>query len=76
MTLKKRSLSISGHHSSLALEPEFWAALDRASMETGRSVPALVADIDSTRAPEQGLASAVRVWLLRRAQSPRVLGEE
>ena len=69
MTLKKRSLSIAGHQSSLALEPEFWAALDAAATDLGRSVPALVADIDSGRHPDQGLASAIRVWLLNRAQA-------
>lgn len=67
MSLNKRSLTIAGHRSSLALEPEFWAALDAAAADEGKSVPALVAAIDSSRPPEQGLASAVRVWLLRRA---------
>jgi len=69
VTLKKRSLSIAGHQSSLALEPEFWAALDAVAEETGRSVPALIAEIDSGRSPDRGLASAVRVWLLNRARS-------
>lgn len=68
MSLKKRSLTIAGHHSSLALEPEFWAALDAAAARLGRSVPALVADIDSARDPGTGLASAIRVWLLKNAQ--------
>jgi predicted DNA-binding ribbon-helix-helix protein len=69
VTLKKRSLSIAGHQSSLALEPEFWAALDTAAELTGRSIPSLVAEIDSGRPPDQGLASAVRVWLLKRTRS-------
>ncbi len=69
MSLKKRSLSIAGHPTSLALEPEFWAALDRAAQETGRSVPALAAEIDTLRTPDQGLASAIRVWLLKRAET-------
>jgi len=67
VTLKKRSLSIAGHQSSLALEPEFWAALEAAAADRKCSVPALIADIDAERDPDQGLASAVRVWLLKRA---------
>lgn len=69
MTLKKRSLSIAGHRSSLALEPEFWTALEAAAAELGLSAPALIAQIDSARPPDQGLASAVRVWLLNHAQT-------
>jgi len=70
MALEKRSLSIAGHRTSLALEPAFWEALERAAAEHGRSVAKLVTEIDSARNPEQGLASAVRVWLFERRASP------
>ncbi len=69
MPLEKRSLSIAGHRTSVALEPEFWAALDEAAEAERRSLARLVAEIDRTRDPEQGLASALRVWLLRRTQA-------
>ncbi len=64
--LVKRSLAIAGHRTSLALEPEFWAALEQAARESGKPLARLVAEIDKSRAdsPEKsGLASAVRVWL-------------
>ena len=65
--MEKRSLSIAGHRTSIALEPEFWAALDDAAAADGHSMAGLITEIDKSRDPEQGLASAVRVWLLKRA---------
>jgi len=46
----------------LALEPEFWAVLDR--MTAGAGLSALIAAIDSERG-ERPLASACRVAALR-----------
>ncbi|MGP1275953.1 MAG: ribbon-helix-helix domain-containing protein [Caulobacterales bacterium] len=71
MTQVKRSLSLAGHRTSLALEPEFWAVLDEASARSGRSLAGLIADIDEARVhagDEGGLASACRVWVLRHVQ--------
>lgn len=64
--LKKRSFSIAGHRTSIALEPEFWAALDDASRDERVPLAALVARVDSTRG-ERPLASALRVYALMRA---------
>jgi len=64
--LEKRSLNLSGHRTSVALEPEFWAALEEAAAARGITLPALVAEQDAARA-EAGaaLASALRVYALR-----------
>ncbi|MDQ7018446.1 MAG: ribbon-helix-helix domain-containing protein [Robiginitomaculum sp.] len=70
--LIKRSLSISGHRTSLALEAEFCSALILAASEEDKSLAALVAEIDKARDSRQeksGLASAIRVWLFRRYSS-------
>lgn len=70
--LVKRSLAIAGHKTSLALEPEFWSALDEEARRHDTPVARLVAQIDSGRegqAPGRSLASAVRVWLLARARA-------
>ena len=67
--LVKKSLSISGHRTSLALESEFWAALNFAAAQEGKSLASVVAQIDKSRddsAEKSGLASAVRVWLFHR----------
>ena len=57
-SLVKRSFSLSGHRTSVALEPEFWDAL-------GSPLSALVAEIDAERLPEQKLASSLRIFALR-----------
>ena len=61
--LKKRSLLLSGHATSIALEPEFWAVLETAAAREGVSLAALVARIDAGRG-QRGLASACRVYAL------------
>jgi len=65
--LKKRSFSLAGHRTSVALEPEFWEALQVAARKQGRPLAALVAAIDAARAPIQPLASALRVLALHEA---------
>jgi predicted DNA-binding ribbon-helix-helix protein len=62
--LEKRSLSLSGHRTSIALEPEFWAALAVLAEGEGVTLVALVTRIDAARGPEQKLASALRVFAL------------
>lgn len=65
--MKKRSIAIKGHRTSIALEPEFWAALDAIAVARGGTLPALIAEIDRARllkAPPPGLASALRVFVL------------
>ncbi len=62
--LVKRSFSLSGHRTSVALEPAFWAALERAAVARGVALSRLVADLDAVRDPEQPLASALRVAAL------------
>ena len=61
----KHSLTIAGHATSLTLEPIFWAALQVAAVADGKSLAALVAEIDEARTTN--LSSAVRVWLFERA---------
>ena len=63
MSLKKRSFTLSGHRTSVALEAEFWAVIDRAAQREGKALAALVAQIDSTRG-ERPLASALRLYAL------------
>jgi predicted DNA-binding ribbon-helix-helix protein len=64
--LKKYSVTIAGHRTSLSLEEAFWRALKEEADATGRSVNALIREIDRDRAGN--LSSAVRVYLLERAR--------
>lgn len=59
----KRSLRLAGHATSLALEPEFWAALDRRAAQEDIPLPVLLARLDAGRG-ERSLASACRVAAL------------
>ena len=63
MMLKKRSLSLSGHRTSVALEPEFWAVIEQGAQRDGKALAALVAQIDASRG-ERPLASALRLYAL------------
>ena len=64
--LAKRSFSLSGHRTSVALEPEFWDALIAIAADRGISPAALVAEIDAARPVTRPLASALRVYALQR----------
>ncbi|PTS86531.1 MULTISPECIES: ribbon-helix-helix domain-containing protein [unclassified Caulobacter] len=65
-SLKKRSVNLEGHATSLALEPEFWRALERVAADGTLSLAALIKQIDNARG-ERPLASACRVFALERA---------
>jgi len=62
--LIKRSLSVSGHRTSIALEAEFWLALEALAVREGVTLPALIARIDADR-EQRPLASALRVHALK-----------
>lgn len=61
--LKKRSVNLAGHATSVALEPEFWTVLEDMSKERRVSLAALIADLDSNRG-ESLLASFCRLSAL------------
>ena len=65
--LRKRSIVLAGHATSLALEPEFWAALEATAQGRGVSLARLIAEIDGARG-ERPLASACRVAALAAAR--------
>jgi len=67
--LKKRSFTLSGHRTSVALEPEFWAVLETEAARTGANLSAFVAKIDGARGIRP-LASALRVRALAAQKSP------
>jgi predicted DNA-binding ribbon-helix-helix protein len=68
--LEKRSVSLAGHRTSVALEPSFWAELEAAARRRGMALATLVAEIDAARAdPAIPLASALRVFALAEAHA-------
>lgn len=61
-TLRKRSVVIAGHRTSLSLEQAFWDALKAIAAARGLAVARLIAEID--RARRGNLSSATRVFVL------------
>ena len=64
MSLKKRSVSLYGHQTSLALEEEFWAVIDSHLKKSGQSFARFIRELDDKRLEEtsnQNLASYLRV---------------
>ncbi len=63
---RKRSLTLRGHRTSVSLEDEFWQVFRDIAAEDGRALNELAAEIDETRGMDVGLASAIRLFILRR----------
>ncbi|MFL4471254.1 ribbon-helix-helix domain-containing protein [Tateyamaria armeniaca] len=63
---QKHSLTLKGHRTSVSLEPEFWRAFRDIAAEEGKPINALASDIDANRGADVGLASAIRVFVLKR----------
>lgn len=64
--LKKHSVVIAGHQTSVTLENIFWEALKASALQEGKSLKALITEIDTNRTTN--LSSAIRVYILRKLQ--------
>ncbi|MBU9696645.1 ribbon-helix-helix domain-containing protein [Rhodobacteraceae bacterium HSP-20] len=62
----KHSLTLRGHRTSVSLEEEFWQAFRAIAMERGLTLNQLAVEVDEARDGDVGLASAIRVYVLRR----------
>lgn len=61
--MRKQSVRIARHSTSISLEPEFWAELRRIAAAEKISLNQLVAQIDAKRSGN--LSSALRVFVLK-----------
>ena len=61
--LKKHSVLIAGHATSISIEGIFWQELTRIAESQNKSLNALITEIDETR--PGNLSSALRVFVLR-----------
>ncbi len=64
----KRSLTLNGHRTSVSLEDAFWRAFCDLARDQGRPINALASEIDAQRGTETGLATAIRLFVLRDLQ--------
>jgi len=69
--MKKRSVTLQGHHTSITLEDEFWDALKSIAAIRKISIAALIDHIDEDRlqTTDGGLSSAIRVYILKYYQA-------
>lgn len=68
--LKKKSVLLAGHATSIALEPEFWAVLEEEASNRALSVAGLLKEIDASRG-RRPLASACRIRALHWVRNAR-----
>ncbi len=64
----KHSLTLHGHRTSVSLEDDFWQAFSQIATELNMPINALAAKIDEERGMDSGLASAIRLYVLKRYQ--------
>ncbi len=62
---EKHSLTLAGHRTSVSLEPDFWRAFREIAEAEGKGINALAAEIDADRGGDTGLATALRLYVLR-----------
>ncbi len=65
MRPKKRSLTLNGHRTSVSLEDEFWASFCEIAAIRNKPINRLAAEIDATRVGDAGLASTIRLFVLK-----------
>lgn len=63
--MKKMSVSLSGHHTSISLEKEFFDVLKMIAKQKNISVATIIKQIDDSRNPESNLSSEIRIWILK-----------
>ena len=61
--MRKHSVMIAGHRTSISLEPEFWDALREIAKTRKETLSFLITQIDAHR--DGNLSSALRVFVLR-----------
>ncbi|MGN0903804.1 MAG: ribbon-helix-helix domain-containing protein [Alphaproteobacteria bacterium] len=69
MSVKKYSVMIAGHRTSISLEPEFWEELKILARQEKLPFSALITRIDERR--DGNLSSALRLYVLRRLKQQR-----
>lgn len=69
--MKKRSVKIQGHSTSISLEAEFWQALKQEAERRDISINHLIAEIDRKRG-HKNLSSAIRIYILQAAMEGHI----
>jgi predicted DNA-binding ribbon-helix-helix protein len=62
-SIRKRSIAVNGHKTSISLEDAFFSALREITRQRGATLSEVIAEVDRTRAPGN-LSSALRLFVL------------
>jgi predicted DNA-binding ribbon-helix-helix protein len=68
---EKHSLTLRGHRTSVTLEQEFWLAFRTIALKRGIPLNSLAAEIDESRDAGTGLATAIRLFVLKDLQGAK-----
>jgi predicted DNA-binding ribbon-helix-helix protein len=63
-TIRKRSIALNGHKTSVSLEDEFWDRLQSIARERRLPIAKLIEEIDAGRR-SPNLSSSLRIYILR-----------
>jgi predicted DNA-binding ribbon-helix-helix protein len=70
--VKKRSVVVAGHRTSVSLERAFWDSLREIAAVEGKTINQLVSEIDARRSGN--LSSTIRVYILTRVRAGALAG--
>ena len=62
---RKHSLTLGGHRTSVSLEDDFWTGFKEMASRRGLGINEAAREIDAVRDPGTGLATAIRLAVLR-----------
>ena len=62
--VKKRSIKVDEHRTSVTLEDEFWSSLQQIAASRSITLSRLVGEIDKGRDEIENLSSAIRLFVL------------
>lgn len=65
--IRKHSLTIRGHRTSISVEDVFWTVLEEIAEARRLPMAALIAEIDENRPADTNLSSALRIHILEHA---------
>ena len=63
--MRKLSVSLSGHQTSISIEKEFLDVLKQIATQEKTSVASIIENIDEQRSPNSNLSSEIRIWILK-----------
>lgn len=63
--IPRHSVKVSGHRTSVCLEPEFWIEIRRIAQRDGMTINALISQIGKTKIQHGNLSSACRIEVLK-----------